>query len=248
MPTTPTCKNCGTILAGAGETDGYCPACILRQSLLVSTTGSLPPVVDHDAVVPKFFGSYELMEEIGRGGMGVVYKARQRSLNRTVALKLLVSGAYSSESLLRRFQIEAESAAGLQHPGIVAIHECGEQDNQPYYAMEYVTGRNLSEVSNGQPLESRRAATYLRAIAEAVHYAHTRGILHRDLKPANVLIDLDDRPRITDFGLAKQLHGQTDVTVAGQMLGSPNYSSPAGRRRWASRATSIRWGRCSTTC
>ena len=131
-----------------------------------------------------------------------VYRARQRSLNRTVAIKLLVSGAYSSESLLRRFQIEAESAAGLQHPGIVAIHECGEHDGQPYYAMEYVKGRNLSEVSNGQPLAPRRAATYVRSIADAVQYAHNRGILHRDLKPSNVLIDQDDRPRITDFGLS----------------------------------------------
>lgn len=233
MKTTPICKNCGTALAGAGEDDGYCPACILRQSLLMSSPGLLQTVIAEINPTPKIFGSYELMEEIGRGGMGVVYKARQRSLNRTVALKLLVSGAYSSEALLRRFQIEAESAAGLQHPGIVAIHECGEQDNQPYYAMEYVEGRNLSEVSNSQPLESNRAATYLRIIAEAVHYAHNRGILHRDLKPSNVLIDLDDRPRITDFGLAKQLHGESDVTLAGQMLGSPNYSSPeqsAGRQ------------------
>jgi predicted Ser/Thr protein kinase len=213
-------------MAGATEHDGYCPACLLRQSLLFSSAGSMPTIIGEVATTPKIFGSYELMEEIGRGGMGVVYKAKQRSLNRTVAIKLLVSGAYSSESLVRRFQIEAESAAGLQHPGIVAIHECGEQDNQPYYAMEYVKGRNLSEVSNSQPLESRRAAVYLRAIAEAVHYAHTRGILHRDLKPSNVLIDGDDRPRITDFGLAKQMHGQTEVTMAGQMLGSPNYSSP----------------------
>jgi WD40 repeat protein/predicted Ser/Thr protein kinase len=172
------------------------------------------------------FGPYELKEEIGRGGMGVVYRARQRSLNRTVAIKLLVSGAYSSESLLRRFQIEAESAGGLQHPGIVAIHECGEHDGQPYYAMEYVKGSNLSEVSNGQPLVPQRAATYVRSIAEAVQYAHNRGILHRDLKPSNVLIDQDDRPRITDFGLAKRMHGQSEVTLAGQMLGSPNYSSP----------------------
>ena len=233
MKTKPTCKNCGTSLTGTGKDDSYCPACILHQSLLVLSTGSMPTMIAEVDPTPKFFGSYELMEEIGRGGMGVVYKARQRSLNRTVAIKLLVSGAYSSEALLRRFQIEAESAAGLQHPGIVAIHECGEQDNQPYYAMEYVKGRNLAEVSNGQPLESKRAATYLRAIAEAVQYAHHRGILHRDLKPSNVLIDLDDRPRITDFGLAKQLHEQSDVTVAGQMLGSPNYSSPeqsAGRQ------------------
>ena len=217
------CPHCGAPLTGEG-TEAYCPACILRQGLL-STVGSLPTTPPVEAP-PPVFGSYELREEIGRGGMGVVYKARQRSLNRTVAIKLLVSGAYSSESLLRRFQIEAESAAGLQHPGIVAIHECGEHDGQPYYAMEYVKGANLSEVSNGQPLAPERAARYLRAIAEAVQYAHHRGILHRDLKPSNVLIDQDDRPRITDFGLAKRMQGQSEVTLAGQMLGSPNYSSP----------------------
>ncbi len=224
MNTTLTCQSCGVLLP-AGNTESYCPACFLRQGLLSSTIGSVPPL-PATAVPPPVFGSYELMEEIGRGGMGVVYKARQRNLKRTVAIKLLVSGAYSSESLLRRFQIEAESAAGLQHPGIVAIYEFGENDNQPFYAMEYVEGHNLSDVTGGQPLTPPRAATYLRAVAEAVQYAHTRGILHRDLKPSNVLIDLDDRPRITDFGLAKQLHGQTDVTVAGQMLGSPNYAPP----------------------
>jgi WD40 repeat protein/tRNA A-37 threonylcarbamoyl transferase component Bud32 len=220
----PSCQNCGTPLTGTGNGGGYCPACILRQGLL-SMEGSLPS--DSTPVgPPPFFGSYELLEEIGRGGMGVVYKARQRSLKRTVAIKLLVSGAYSSESLLRRFQIEAESAASLQHPGIVAIFEFGENDNQPFYTMEYVEGKNLSEVSGGQPMEPKRAARYARAICDAVEYAHTKGILHRDLKPSNVLIDLNDRPRITDFGLAKQLHGQSDVSVAGQMLGSPNYAPP----------------------
>jgi len=224
MKTTHTCRSCGATLADEGNDDSYCPACFLRQGLL-SSIGTQPPQPAVPAP-PPVFGSYELIEEIGRGGMGVVYKARQRSLKRTVAIKLLVSGAYSSESLLRRFQIEAESAASLQHPGIVAIYEFGENDNQPFYAMEYVEGRNLSEVSGGRPLAPTRAASYLRAIAEAVQYAHSRGILHRDLKPSNVLIDLNDRPRITDFGLAKQLHGQSDVTVAGQMLGSPNYAPP----------------------
>ncbi len=223
MNSIPLCQNCGTTLAGTSE-NHYCPACVLKQGLLssVDAQSSTPPM----PIPAPIFGSYELKEEIGRGGMGVVYRARQRSLNRTVAVKLLVSGAYSSESLLRRFQLEAEAAAGLQHPGIVAIYECGEHDGQPYYAMEYVNGRNLSEVSGGQPLAPARAATYLRAITEAVHYAHTRNILHRDLKPSNVLIDQDDRPRITDFGLAKRLHGQSEVTLAGQMLGSPNYASP----------------------
>ena len=232
MKSSRVCQNCGTTLAAGGDDPGYCPACILRQSLLLTSTGTPLPETPADQPL-RFFGHYELGEEIGRGGMGVVYKARQQSLKRTVAIKLLVSGAYSSESLLRRFQIEAESAAGLQHPGIVAIHEIGEHDHQPFYAMEYVKGQNLAEVSGGKPLAPAKAAAYARAIAAAVQYAHSRGILHRDLKPSNVLIDADDRPRITDFGLAKQLHEQTEVTVAGQMLGSPNYSSPeqtAGRQ------------------
>ena len=231
MKTSFTCQTCGAALTETNSGDAYCPACILRQGLL-SSLSTQPALTPAEKPAPVF-GSYELLEEIGRGGMGVVYKARQRSLKRTVAIKLLVSGAYSSESLLRRFQIEAESAAGLQHPGIVAIYEFGETDNQPFYAMEYVEGRNLSEVSGGQPLDPARAATYVKAIAEAVQYAHSRGILHRDLKPPNVLIDLDDRPRVTDFGLAKQMDGPSEMTVAGQMLGSPNYSAPeqaAGRQ------------------
>ena len=206
MKTTHTCQGCGATLADSGSDDNCCPACFLRQGL-ISSIGTVPPMPAAEGP-PPVFGPYELLEEIGRGGMGVVYKARQRNLKRMVAIKLLVSGAYSSESLLRRFQIEAESAAGLQHPGIVAIYEFGETDDQPFYAMEYVEGQNLSEVTSGQPLVPTRAATYLRAVAEAVQYAHSRGILHRDLKPSNVLIDQNDRPRITDFGLAKQLHGE----------------------------------------
>ena len=224
MSATPICEYCGATLAEAESTGGYCRACILRQGL-ISSTGTMPQDPEPESP-PPIFGAYELLEEIGRGGMGVVYKARQRSLKRTVAIKLLVAGAYSSESLLRRFQIEAESAACLQHPGIVAIHEFGEHDHQPFYAMEYIEGRNLSDVTGGQPLVPRRAAVYVRAISAAVQYAHTRGILHRDLKPSNVIIDPDDRPHITDFGLAKQLHGHTDFTIAGQMLGSPNYAPP----------------------
>ncbi|MBL9216657.1 MAG: serine/threonine protein kinase [Opitutaceae bacterium] len=183
--------------------------------------------------LPRRFGGYELIAEIARGGMGVVYQARQLALNRIVALKVLIAGPYSSESLLRRFQTEAEAAAGLVHPGIVAIHEFGEHDGQSYYTMDFVAGRNLSEVAGGQPMSPIRAARYLKAIAEAVHFAHQRGILHRDLKPSNVLIDSDDRPRVTDFGLAKRLHSTSDATVAGQMLGSPNYAAPeqaAGRQ------------------
>jgi serine/threonine-protein kinase len=172
------------------------------------------------------FGPYEFTEEIGRGGMGVVYLARQTTLNRTVAVKLLLSGAYSSEAALRRFQLEAEAAAGLQHPNIVGIHDYGEWEGQPYYAMDLIPGRNLADLCDGRPLPAARAAEILRDLAQAVHYAHQKGILHRDLKPSNVLIGEDGRPRITDFGLAKWLDNSAGATVSGQMLGSPSYASP----------------------
>jgi WD40 repeat protein/tRNA A-37 threonylcarbamoyl transferase component Bud32 len=231
MNPTPTCQTCGATLTSATH-DGTCPACMLR-SALVDDNPETTVIMTASLKLPRDFGPYELVTEIARGGMGVIYKARQIALNRTVALKMLISGAYSSESLLRRFQVEAEAAAALQHPNIVAIHEFGECDGQPFYTMDFVEGRNLSEVSGGRPLASVRAARYLHAIALAVHFAHERGILHRDLKPSNVLIDQDDRPRVTDFGLAKRLHGESDVTLAGQMLGSPNFAPPeqaAGRQ------------------
>ena len=224
------CQTCGTTHATA-TSEGLCPACMLRTALMVTPDATSFPVTRD--TLPRTFGPYELLEEIARGGMGVVYKARQRTLNRTVALKVLLGGAYSSESLLRRFQVEAEAAGALQHPGIVAIHEFGEYDNQPYYTMDYVEGQNLAQVTDGKPLPPARAAGYLQAIAEAVHFAHQHGILHRDLKPSNVLIDQNDRPRVADFGLAKRLHGESEVTVVGQMLGSPNYAPPeqaAGRQ------------------
>ena len=231
MKSSPTCLTCGASLA-CDSSEGLCPACMLRTALYDGSEEATFPV-EPDANLPRSFGPYELMEEIARGGMGVVYKARQVTLDRTVALKVLIGGAFSSEALLRRFRVEAEAAAGLQHPGIVSIHEFGEYDNQPYFTMDYVEGKNLSEVAKGQPIAPVRAARYLQAIAEAVSFAHQQGILHRDLKPSNVLIDENDRPRVADFGLAKRVGDESDLTLAGQMLGSPNYAPPeqaAGRQ------------------
>ena len=139
--------------------------------------------------------------------MGVVYRARQINLDRIVAVKLLPFGQFSSEEAVQRFQAEASAAAGLQHPNIVAIHEVGEHEGQHYFSMDFIEGRTLAEVVREKPLPAKRAAAYLKTIAEAVHYAHQHGILHRDLKPSNVLIDASDQPRITDFGLAKRLTG-----------------------------------------
>ena len=181
------------------------------------------------ASLPQSFGDYELLEIIARGGMGVVYKARQKSLNRIVAVKMLLSGQFAEPKFVQRFRAEAEAVAQLQHPNIVAIHEIGECDGQPFFSMDYVEGKSLAQVSaefGSRGLEFHRCADWLKTIAEAVHYAHERGIIHRDLKPSNVLIDSFDRPRITDFGLAKRLTGDSDLTLTGQVLGSPNYLPP----------------------
>src|SRR5258708_1548529 len=156
----------------------------------------------------KRFGDYELLEEIARGGMGIVYKARQISLNRLAAVKMILSGDFASPGYVERFKREAEAAGSLSHQNIVAIHEVGVQDGQHYFSMDYVPGRNLADLVRGGPLPARQAAGYLKTIAEAIHYAHQRGILHRDLKPSNVLIDQNDEPRITDFGLPKRLQSR----------------------------------------
>jgi tRNA A-37 threonylcarbamoyl transferase component Bud32 len=180
----------------------------------------------------KYFGDYELLEEIAHGGMGVVWKARQTSLNRIVALKMIRAGALATESEVRRFHREAEAAANLQHPNIVAIHEVGEHNGQHYFSMDYVEGRDLAALVGREPLPARRAARYVQIIAEAIHFAHQRGTLHRDLKPQNVLIDADDRPRITDFGLAKLASDDSRLTQSGVVMGSPSYMPPeqaAGR-------------------
>jgi len=179
------------------------------------------------------FGDYELLERIAHGGMGVVYKARQLSLNRVVALKMILAGQLASPEEVERFRSEAKAAANLQHPNIVAIHEVGECEGQPFFSMEYVEGQSLRDILRQGPLTAQRAAQYVKTIAEAIHYAHQQGTLHRDLKPANVLIDRSDQPRITDFGLAKQVAGGSTLTGTGQVLGTPSYMPPeqaAGNR------------------
>jgi len=188
------------------------------------------------------FGDYEMLEEIGRGGMGVVYKARQVSLDRIVALKMLLFGPQTSPELAHRFRTEAVLAAGMHHPNIVAIHEVGVHEGHQFYVMDYVEGRSLARLVGHQPLPARRAARYLKTIAETIHYAHERGILHRDLKPSNVLIDANDQPRVTDFGLAKRFEGDSQVTVTGQVLGSPHYIPPEqalGKRGKVSRQSDV---------
>jgi serine/threonine protein kinase len=187
---------------------------------------TLAPAAAAPAVTVRYFGDYELLEEIARGGMGVVYKARQVSLNRPVALKMILAGQLASAEDVRRFRTEAEAAANLRHPNIVGIHEVGEHQGQHYFSMDYVAGRSLADLLRDGPLPAERAARYVRTVAEAIHYAHKQGILHRDLKPSNVLIDGDDRPLVTDFGLAKKIEDGAGPTATGQVLGTPGYMPP----------------------
>ncbi len=175
---------------------------------------------------PSCVGEFELQEEIGRGGMGVVYKAWDRKLGRDVAVKMILRGAHATSSDLARFQTEAGAAAGLSHPNIVPVYQVGEHDGQPYFVMKLVAGRTLASLVKNGPLLPRRAAGYLLAIAHAVGHAHGRGVLHRDLKPSNILIDSDEQPLVTDFGLAKRVEGGESLTGTGAVLGTPSYMAP----------------------
>jgi len=174
----------------------------------------------------RYFGDYELLDEIARGGMGVVFKARQVNLNRIVALKMILAGQLANDSDVKRFYAEAEAAAKLDHSGIVPIFEIGQHDGQHYFSMAFVEGESLAKkVANG-PLPPHEAAALVKTIAEAVEYAHQKGIIHRDLKPANVLLDAEGHPKVTDFGLAKQIKGDSGLTGTGQILGTPSYMPP----------------------
>ncbi len=153
------------------------------------------------------FGDYVLLGELGRGGMGIVYKAFEPELGRHVAIKMVLSGALSSPADLERFHIEASAAARLQHPHIVKVHRVGVHEGHHYYSMDYIAGTSLAQKLADGPLPGRAAARYLVTVARAIQHAHEHGILHRDLKPANILLDAGDQPHVTDFGLAKQLSG-----------------------------------------
>jgi WD40 repeat protein len=185
----------------------------------------------------RYFGDFELLNEIASGGMGTVFKARQVPLNRVVALKLISAGVLASQDLVKRFKSEAELAAGLNHANIVAIHEIGEQEGQHYFSMTFIDGPTLGEALGRKPIPTKQAARLLVTIARAIHYAHQRGVLHRDLKPSNVLLDAEGEPHLTDFGLAKLIQNESTLTHTNAVLGTPAYMSPEQARGEAKEVT-----------
>src|SRR5262249_38492676 len=171
-------------------------------------------------------GDYELLDEVGRGGQGVVFRARQKSLNRIVALKVIGLGQWATQAHLKRFRLEAEAAASLDHPCIVPIYEVGESDGRCYFSMKFVEGGQLDEVVKRAPLSIRQAVELITKIARTVHYAHEHGILHRDIKPGNILVDAKREPNLTDFGLARLVESESTVTRTVEVLGTPSYMAP----------------------
>src|SRR5688572_10974353 len=233
-----TCRNCGTAVSKDAPF-GHCPRCLLELGFIDTPAETQPK-----APTGKFqFGDYELLEQIGRGGMGVVYRARQISLNRVVALKMVLDSHLASPVVLRRFLIEAEAAAKLEHPNIVRIYAISEVEGQHFFSMRLIEGEGLDrkiaggeyEVAKGKTRLTGRdkvqekIATLMAVVARAVHYAHERGVLHRDLKPSNILIDKAGQPHLTDFGLAKVSGaeiGGRPLTATTTVLGTPGYMSP----------------------
>jgi WD40 repeat protein len=209
------CRNCGVLLS-FGAIEGYCRRCLAGVAFAGEDSG---------VSIERRLGAHELLEVIGEGGMGIVYRARQAGLQREVAIKVLRQGPFARPDEVLRFRREAAAAATLRHPNIVAVFEEGEVDGHAYFSMELVRGQSLGQLTRDGPIEPARAARYALAIAKGIAAAHANGVLHRDLKPANVIIDPDDEPRITDFGLAKRLD-EDDPTVTQGIIGSPGYMSP----------------------
>ena len=241
------CRKCGAeIFADAPE--GLCTACLFETGLDLLARPSVAPGDDcapvenvessdanaalrvkkapRPAKTLANFGDYELLEEIGRGGQGVVYRAHQKSLNRTVALKVIGLGHWATQAHLKRFRVEAEAAASLEHPGIVPIHEVGERDGSCYFSMKFIEGGQLDEMVRHEPMPIRRAVELIAKVARTIHYAHERGILHRDIKPGNILLDAKGEPHLTDFGLARLVETESTVTRTMEVLGTPSYMAP----------------------
>src|SRR5947199_3996896 len=219
------CRKCGASIPPDSPQQS-CGACLLESGL--GPDEPVAGVADCGPPSPMLmdFGDYELLEQIGRGGQGVVFRARQKSLNRTVALKVINLGQWASKAHLRRFRLEAEAAAKLEHPGIVPIHEVGERDGSCYFSMKFIEGGQLDEVVRREAMPIRRAVEFSATVARIVHYAHEHGILHRDIKPGNILLDAKGEPHLTDFGLARLVESESTVTRTMEVLGTPSYMAP----------------------
>ena len=256
------CRKCGAkILSDAPE--GLCTGCVLETALgiFADTVGGVgdPGRVDklergdvapisqgkmtaRAAKLLGELGDYELLEEIGRGGQGVVFRARQKSLNRTVALKVIGLGQWATPAHLKRFRLEAGAAASLDHPCIVPIYDVGERDGQCYFSMKFVEGGQLDDVIEQRPISIRHAVELIAKVARTVHYAHEHGILHRDIKPGNILLDGKGEPHLTDFGLARLVESESTVTRTVEVLGTPSYMAPeqaAGDNAKLTRTTDV---------
>src|SRR6266487_1630622 len=256
------CRKCGAkIFSDAPE--GLCAKCVLKTALMMPPDapvaarddgGPAANVEANAAAAPHSkkaaravellgeLGDYELLEEIGRGGQGVVFRARQKSLNRTVALKIIGLGQWASKAHVKRFRLEAEAAARLDNPCIVPIYEVGERDGCCYFSMKFVEGGQLDEAVRRTPMPIRQAAELMAKVVRTVHYAHEHGILHRDIKPGNILLDANDEPHLTDFGLARLVESESSVTHTLEVLGTPSYMAPeqaAGNNAGLSSATDL---------
>jgi len=257
------CRKCGAkIFSDAPR--GLCTACVLETALGIFPDSPVAGVGDsgnedelsRDNAKPASgakeavraatmlgeLGDYELLEEIGRGAQGVVFRARQKSLNRIVALKVISLGQWASKAHLKRFRREAEAAASLDHPSIVPIYEVGERDGSCYFSMKFVEGGQLDEVIRRTPMSIRQAVELIAKVARTVDYAHEHGILHRDIKPGNILLDAKGEPHLTDFGLARLVESESSVTQTLDVLGTPSYMAPeqaVGNNAAVSNATDV---------
>src|SRR5438046_1175224 len=235
------CGKCGARFF-ADAPQEFCSACLLEsglfggddeeainsESLGDSNSRSMPPNSGTARPGQRLadFGDYEVLEEMGRGGQGIVYRARQKSLNRTVALKIVGLGQWATKSHLKRFHLDAEAAASLHHHCIVPIYEIGERDGSCYFSMKLVEGGPLDKVAEREQMSPRRAAEVIARLARTLHYAHERGVLHRDIKPGNILIDAKGEPHLTDFGLARLVETESTITRTTEALGTPSYMAP----------------------
>src|SRR5712692_2745470 len=235
------CAECGaTVFADAPQ--GFCSVCLFRTGLASCDNENEEAFEPTIARMLKDFGDYELIEEIGRGGQGVVYRARQKSLNRIVALKMIGLAHWATEAHVKRFRMEAEAAAHLDDPCIVPIYEIGERDGACYFSMKLIEGGQLDKIIGSELMPVRKAAELTAKLARTLHYAHQHGVLHRDVKPGNILLDAKGEPHLTDFGLARLVETESTVTRTLEVLGTPSYMAPeqaAGNNTQLTSATDV---------